>query len=111
LDFSRQVSGSTGHPYFFSGTPSDRHIPLASLSLDQLARALACSEIGVKWFLFLKHSQSTFIKQIHIGSKYAKTDLRPLSTILGTHMRATRFFHAFQKAKSGPSKVVFLCYR
>ena len=51
--------------------------------------ALACPEIGVKWLLFLKHGQNTFIKQIHIGSKYAKTDLRPLSTILGTRMRAT----------------------
>jgi hypothetical protein len=47
-----------------------------------------CSEIGVKWFLFLKHSQNTPLKQIHNGSKHAGTDLKPFLTILGTRMRA-----------------------
>jgi hypothetical protein len=54
------------------------------------ASAHACSEIGVKWFLFLKRSQNTLIKQIHNGSKHAKTDLKPFLTILGTRMRATK---------------------
>jgi hypothetical protein len=54
--------------------------------------AHACSEIGVKWFLFLKHSQNTLIKQVHNGPKYAKTDSRPFLTVLGTHMRASAGF-------------------
>lgn len=33
----------------------------------QHLRAHACSEIGVKWFLFLKRSQNTLIKQIYNG--------------------------------------------
>jgi hypothetical protein len=44
-------------------------------------------------------------------AEVCRTELKPFLTIFGTNMRATRFFHAFQKAKSGPSKVVFLCYR
>jgi len=53
-----------------------------------MVSAHACSEIGVKWFLFLKRSQNTLIKQIHNEPTYAKTDLRPFLTILGTRMRA-----------------------
>ena len=53
--------------------------------------AHVCSEIGVKWFLFLKHSQNTLIKQIHNESTYAKMDLKPFLTILGTRMRAKYF--------------------
>jgi aconitate hydratase len=51
--------------------------------------AHACSEIGVKWFLFFKHNQNTLIKQIHNEPIHAKTDLKPLLTILGTRMRAS----------------------
>jgi hypothetical protein len=45
---------------------------------------MACSENGVKWFLFLKRSQNTLIKQIHNELTYAKTDLKPFLTILAT---------------------------
>jgi hypothetical protein len=55
--------------------------------------AHGCSEIGVKRFLFLKHSQNTPIKQIYNGPKHGKMDLKPFLTILGTHMRATSDNH------------------
>jgi len=46
--------------------------------------AHACSEIDVKWFLSLKHSQNALIRQIHDGPVYAKTELKPFLTVLGT---------------------------
>jgi hypothetical protein len=50
--------------------------------------AHACSEIGVKWFLFFNYSKNALLEQIHNGSLYAKTDLKPFLTIKGTSMRA-----------------------
>jgi len=44
--------------------------------------AHACSEIGVKWFLFLKHSQKALIKQVHNGHTDTKEDLKPFLNYL-----------------------------
>jgi len=35
-----------------------------------------------------QHAQDTLIKEVHNEPKYAKTDLKPFLTILGTNQRA-----------------------
>jgi hypothetical protein len=65
----------------FSPRPDDETIS---------ASAHACFEIGVEWFLFFNYSKNALIEQIHNGSLYTKTDLKPFFTILGTSMRAKR---------------------
>jgi hypothetical protein len=62
--------------------------------------AHACSEIGLKWFLFALHDLGTasgFMSVLHFfgdfvsprtQEKRAKPELKPFLTILGTRMRA-----------------------
>jgi hypothetical protein len=61
--------------------------------------AHACSEIGLKWFLFALHDigrlQASFLFLISLGilsssntGETGKPELKPFLTILGTRMRA-----------------------
>jgi hypothetical protein len=62
--------------------------------------AHACSEIGLKWFLFALHDLGTALGFVSVldffgvlsfpkTGEMGKTELRPFLTILGTRMRAS----------------------
>jgi len=64
-----------------------------------VSSAHACSEIGLKWFLFPVHDLGTALGFVSVldffgvlsfpkTGEMGKTELRPFLTILGTRMRA-----------------------
>jgi len=78
--------------------------PLLSINLDvwqalYQASAHACSEIGLKWFLFALHDLGTALGFVSVldffgdfvssnTGETGKPELKPFLTILGTRMRA-----------------------
>jgi hypothetical protein len=70
--------------------------------MESLLSAHACSEIGLKWFLFALHHLGTTLGFVSVldffghfvflePEETGKTELKPFLTILGTRMRATSF--------------------
>jgi hypothetical protein len=73
--------------------------------------AHACSEIGLKWFLFALHDLGTalgFVSAIDFSGilsfsstgETGKLELKPFLTILGTRMRANMVFFNIENVRA-----------